>query len=1739
MHGMRLWRTGRLLTWAMAFAVVGGARGVGLAPGVCPTNLTWAVEAYAGADWGAWEARVAADAEGLAAVAREVPPTPPGMVTYIEQTAEELPEALAACTNAAPSVLVGGVRAWDFRVAERVAADGARAFLTFAGETVFHAQGVPADFDAEAWALAAYTEDGRLPETVAGDAARREEWFAMRGRERLGLAYTFVERGRLGDYVAAREAEAAAREEAWEGEGAAGAWGFGVREMEVGAGEMAFGFCDPAGSDLYVLGRKSLEAWDDWALIGKVEAEGRRWVAFGLPMDMRFWKFLDASLDSDGDGIADGLEVGWFGTDPLRADTAGSLIDDWRKIYVYGMDARVADADGDGLPDGWELLNGLDPYAADAEGDPDGDGIANRLELAYGTDPQRADSDGDGLGDREETGWAEVTHGVGPVAAGTGRVALAEGVAVGLPAQMRLGGRAYARVEASRSGVVRLLGEFPIAIRVFPEGMTWPEAFRAGIFAWEAEEGFVIAFENVGLPGEPATTLGRAQVILRADSGGVEVRYTTLQGGLAALTGVGARRPDGRFGELLDPGTVTLGDCVTYWFGAGSDPTLPDTDGDGVEDGAEVAAGRSAPGPDDDFDGLPDRWERRFGLDPLSASGADGAAGDPDGDGLPNLREHALGTDPTAVDSDGDGLSDAAEVGAVTRRTHVAPMDTSAGRVVAAYDREATAGYVFFDLPFPVRVGGADYPRVGLNIDGVLTFVPAGETALRFPSARRALGETPLDTRYPSLALYWADLMVAEAFRSELRVVEMPGETVVVECLNLAKQGGFAFLAWPEPATALARIQVIIPRDADAAGIEVRYTTLQGGFDGAEATLGAQFGTQAIDLAHNLLGAVAIGDAITYHPGTGTDPARADTDGDGLDDAAELALGLDPKNPDLDGDGLADGWEVAWGLDPRVPDDHAADWDGDGISNYVEAQWGTNPRAADSDGDGVGDAAEIAQGSDPADASDEGMAGRYVKVALTFGDPSASASEKYAVEVCQTVGEGSGEAAPKRLENLISDGAETRELLLRPDAAYTVTLRHLSSKAAEADHDYTLTVRCPVVAAGTQVVIEDPESLLGTYATGGSATPDTYTGKAVTLYCLTPTLTPDHDRDLTFGPIDEAYAAAGIPLPVWVNSDHDHEDPEGVNDGSEASQPLPDNFIEGILSGAFDCDDLTVNGQSDLEDFFPVRLRLGAALTAFLAAHPQATAHLETGPWEGALHALWCHDGTESVQRFFDASAGGGRYGEEGREARWEAEVAELTDGLFGDRTRIPPQVLATAQASERGDVPLFVEACAEGTLTLRLRVREESVEALGEEGRILTECAFDSRFVEACYAVLNLREDTPQYVDPAVERAEKPDVTVCLVHGYNVSETDAAEWFNAVYKRLWRSGSTARFCGVVWRGDDQGVILPDYYRNVANAFDAAGAFATALDAIPGRKVVLAHSLGNMLVSAALQDHDAPIDAYFMLNSAVPAEAYDPAPSSPGFSVAGVPAGLIHDAWRNYDPRSWSALWHRHFLPHEGFAPTAADAARATLTWKGRFEDVLTGRGAKVFHVYSRGAGETSGDEVFELLGTTPSPLSGFDWTDLKTKSRHAWQKQECWKGRREASALALAASEEMGWGFDGAAADVSAEASASLGEATYRQAPLFCRQPPEILGDDPNAILDLRNTLLARAIPALSNAAGRTKMKIDQKQMLDLQMFISSFWPRRNVSLEYRWLHSDIKNIAYPHTRLFYNYLIEKGGLK
>jgi hypothetical protein len=91
----------------------------------------------------------------------------------------------------------------------------------------------------------------------------------------------------------------------------------------------------------------------------------------------------------------------------------------YAKTVTIGYDCQVngatgLDSDGDGMPNGWETSNGLNPNVNDANNDPDGDGLKNIDEFGWGTKPKVADTDGDGINDgAENTYWAGHSGGIG------------------------------------------------------------------------------------------------------------------------------------------------------------------------------------------------------------------------------------------------------------------------------------------------------------------------------------------------------------------------------------------------------------------------------------------------------------------------------------------------------------------------------------------------------------------------------------------------------------------------------------------------------------------------------------------------------------------------------------------------------------------------------------------------------------------------------------------------------------------------------------------------------------------------------------------------------------------------------------------------------------------------------------------------------------------------------------------------------------------------------------------------------------------------------------------------------------------------------------------------------------------------------------------------------------------------------------------------------------------------------
>ena len=447
-----------------------------------------------------------------------------------------------------------------------------------------------------------------------------------------------------------------------------------------------------------------------------------------------------SASDSDDDGLSDGAEVLTHGSNPLATDTDEDDIEDGDEVLIYDTSPILSDTDGDGLLDGWELLYGLDPLSATgddgADGDPDGDSLSNAAEQACGTDPLDDDTDLDGLSDADEVGRRSASaaanllnmQAIGPHRPGW-RVFdannLPDGVCMDIPIPISVSGVTYTHFSVDTCGVVHLytnsldMATATLPCRDLEQEPDCSPSFTAATLWAPLEFGtqsvvrvcqynaflLIVDYSRMCLAGTSGSPEDEAtvQVLVGMDINGsqlIEFVYGDVGSNVCSSASVGFSGIGGRTRQTYSfLGTQPLAHRkVEFWtetgFGTdptvadtdldglldgaealthGSSPLLADTDGDGLSDAQEVTLGTAPGNPDTDGDGLLDGWEVANQLNPLSSSGDDGASGDIDNDGLTNIQEQALGGNPRSADTDADGLLDALEA---QRRTNVALADT-------------------------------------------------------------------------------------------------------------------------------------------------------------------------------------------------------------------------------------------------------------------------------------------------------------------------------------------------------------------------------------------------------------------------------------------------------------------------------------------------------------------------------------------------------------------------------------------------------------------------------------------------------------------------------------------------------------------------------------------------------------------------------------------------------------------------------------------------------------------------------------------------------------------------------------------------------------------------------------------------------------------------------------------------------------------------------------------------------
>ena len=350
------------------------------------------------------------------------------------------------------------------------------------------------------------------------------------------------------------------------------------------------------------------------------------------------------------------------------------------------------------------------------------------------------------------------------------------------------------------------------------------------------------------------------------------------------------------------------------------------------------------------------------------------------------------------------------------------------------------------------------------------------------------------------------------------------------------------------------------------------------------------------------------------------------------------------------------------------------------------------------------------------------------------------------------------------------------------------------------------------------------------------------------------------------------------------------------------------------------------------------------------------------------------------------------------------------------------------------------------------------------------------------------------------------------FLHGANVSEPDAELWGDQLFKRLWHTGCNVDFYNVDWRSD----IGSDanYHQNASNAFEVAAQLVTTIANIPGDKVVMAHSLGNMVVSSMIQDYGLTNNIqYVACNSAVPSEAY-----VEDGDLSMMTTSLVNSDWEEYPTNSWSASWYTLFKDDP-----ADDRGR--LGWPARFIGV-TNHILAVFY--------STGDEVLQINNDNNVHL----WTGISGSLGHfSWHKQELFKGIG-----GIGGTDWSGWGFSSGHA--TPEETNRLIDSAIRRSPVFNPHPESIT----NNVIPLltRDAHRAQGIPALTPPVGWTGLVgvFAEGRRFDENLSDSRFgilrkngWPT-HADYPQRWLHSDMKDVSYFFNFMMYYKIKEKGGL-
>jgi hypothetical protein len=1440
------------------------------------------------------------------------------------------------------------------------------------------------------------------------------------------------------------------------------------------------------------------------------------------------------NTDSDADGLSDGDEVHLYGSDPTRADGDLDGLSDYDEINVYHTDAGKADTDGDGMPDGWEVFNGFNPLVADENGDADSDGLFNLTEYLNHTNPQVSDSDGDGLSDA----W-EVFNGTSNASTNRSLRASFEQVTVRDTAGEARGlvvADGYLYVADGSNGLAIFDLSIPsapsLAATLDTAGFAY-DVVVSNHYAYIADGVNGLVIVAVSNPASPSVT-GHYDTPGSVQGLDVKDNYAYLADGSGMYL---------RVIDISNPAAPALA----------SQLYLPSPLYDIFVRGnsAYFAAFQSVGRLDVSNPAAPQVYTHAagfLGVNALSVHGND------------SIVVAVLGTSGVRILND-------ASISNYMALSSYDTAGTASGVFVDgdyAYVADGSAGVLILNISTPTNpvmkyqrdtAGNAldifpngEYVYVADGTNGIAVFRFVEDTDQDGMSdfwERRYFGDLSQSATndFDGDGLSnWAEYLIAgnpSTNDADGDLLSDYAEVWTYHTQPLNKDSDFDGRDDRAEVLGLSGVAATDPLNPDCDGDDLK--------DGAEITAGSNPHVADTDgdgmpdgweVANGLGPTIAnpstdldldgLSNLAEYQQGSkanvadtdndglndgdevaaGTGLLNSDSDGDGLTDGAEVHThNTNPLNVNSDGDSMPDGWEVTNGLNPLV-NDASCDKDYDGLTNEQEYQVGTKANNSDSDGDGYSDSYEITHGLSPTNSDSDGDG---------VNDKQDKQPGSFEVMIPATV--------TNEFDFVDMSGNYNS-----PTPLYVTTYNFIPSNLPPTNIAFSIT---NVVMQGwvwdafkingtnyawspnpkefTNNITSNVVATLGGTNVAGFAI-DLYKWESSSFYtpcslsaqvimqlkkAVPLDLVADYDRNGIIDTNDLASLRSGKLFRFWVNDDDDS--------GYDGGQDIPGQ-------GSLNYIDSRVNGVRDLIDFFPVALNITNILG-------------NVGITNGYRFYL-CHDeGALNVVQTTLTTNTAGNY------LRNVSTANELANAAAAQITqsgwRLPDAFLNDILNNGKGIVLIEARAPTDKPLRLELRrVNTNNVEELiGKR-----ELPLSISGVEQMFRHKNLRAEIgtggKENVGDRSTATNWPDslcsaTNLFFLHGVNTDEQSARGWQSEFFKRFYWSGSKARFHGITWYGDKGSDA--NYQENVNHAFKTAAYLKDYVASVGGTKIMLAHSLGNMVVSSAIEDHGMNVGKYLMLDAAVASEAFD----GSLFSTATNNNPMLHADWRGYEPQTWSANFHELYSYPD---------KRAELTWQNRFSSVVP----QAYNFYS------SEDEVFEINPLSVGMLTGVEFdlniwqfsVAIHGLSRYVWQKQEVFKGR-DSSWLpgSLGSTKWWGWGFHSLLESTGHANGLSTNE--LRKSPVF-RHNPDFYFRVDNLNTEAVNEMLAMGLPAMSPSVGLTNIAaILPAKNINISTLKENGWPRNEQPYLQRWLHSDCKDVAYLYTYRLFEELTAKGGLK